>query len=191
MTRPIPAAWRAELEACYVRCAKEVNRHVFLLARGDRELTDDVVQEAFQAAAHNWRQLRTFDATRQVGWLCRTAAHIAIDHFRRNETARRKQPEVLHFHYQRPAADTLHEALTEAALERCWKAIERMPPQRHLVALLRWRCGYQNREIAKLLDMAEGTVSAHLSAARRTLRSEVGSYLPFGADDLEGGISND
>lgn len=100
MTGRIPAAWRAELETCYVRCAKDVNRHVFLLARGDRELTEDVVQEAFQAAAGNWEKLRTFDATRQVARLCRTATHIAIDYFRRNETARRKQPEVLRFHYQ-------------------------------------------------------------------------------------------
>ncbi|WP_328436244.1 sigma-70 family RNA polymerase sigma factor [Streptomyces sp. NBC_00444] len=190
MTGRIPAAWCAELETCYVRCAKDVNRHVFLLARGDRELTEDVVQEAFQEAAGNWGQLRKFDATRQVAWLCRTATHIAIDYFRRNETARRKQPEVLRFHYQRPAADTLHEALTEAALEHCWKVIERMPPQQHLVALLRWRCGYQNREISRMLGLAEGTVSAHVSAARRTLRNEAGSYLPFGADDLEGGTSN-
>ncbi|KFG02497.1 hypothetical protein IQ62_01600 [Streptomyces scabiei] len=173
-----------------MRCAKDVNRHVFLLARGDREFTEDVVQEAFQEAAGNWAQLRTFDDRRQVAWLCRTATHIAIDCFRRNETARRKQPELLRFHYQRPGADTLHAALTEAALEHCWKVIERMPPQQHLVALLRWRCGYRNREISRMLGMAEGTVSAHVSAARRTLRSEAGSYLPFGADDLEGGTSN-
>ncbi|MDQ1041840.1 RNA polymerase sigma factor [Streptomyces sp. V4I2] len=191
MTARIPASWRAELETCYMRCARDVNRHVFFLTRGDRELTEDVAQEAFRAAAGNWEQLRSFSETRQVAWLCRTATHIAVDHFRRNETARRKQAEVLRLHYQRPAADTLHEALTEVTLEHCWKVIERMPPQQHLVALLRWRCGYQNREISRMLGMAEGTVSAHVSAARRTLRSEAGSYLPFGADDLEGGNSDD
>lgn len=190
MTARISALWRAELEKCYVRCARDVNRHVFFLTRGDRELTEDVVQETFQVVAGNWAQLRACDDARQMAWLCRAATNIAIDCFRRNETARRKQLEVHHY-YQRPAADTFDAALTEAALEHCWKVIGRMPPQQHLVAVLRWRCGYKNREISNLLGVAEGTVSAHIAAARRALRSEADSYLPFGADDLEGGNRHD
>jgi RNA polymerase sigma-70 factor, ECF subfamily len=190
VTEPITANWRTELEQCFLHCARRVNRHVFFVARGDRELTADVVQEAFHEAAEDWGKVRRYDDEQRVAWLCRTATNIAIDHFRRNETARRKQPDVLH-RYQRPAADTPTEALTEAALDQCWKVIGQMPPQRHLVALLRWKCGYQNREIAKMLGIAEGTVSAHVSAARRALRSEAGPYLPFAADDLEDGASHD
>ncbi|MGW7073074.1 RNA polymerase sigma factor [Streptomyces sp. NPDC054855] len=186
MTAPIPSSWRTELEACYVRSAQRIHRHVFFLAQGDRELTEDVVQEAFHAAAGEWGALRLRDEEGQVAWLCRTAAYIAIGCFRRNETARRKQADVHRHHYQRPAADTAHEALTEAALAHCWKVIASMPPRQHLVAVLRWRCGYKNHEIAAMLDMHEKTVSTHVSAARRTLRREAGAYLPFGADDQEG-----
>ncbi|WP_327591541.1 sigma-70 family RNA polymerase sigma factor [Streptomyces chartreusis] len=184
MTAPIPASWCNELEACYGRSVKRVYRRVFSLTRGDRQLTEDVVQEAFHEAAKEWRALRLRDEDGQVAWLCQTATYIAYRHFRSNETARRKQPDV-HQHYQGPVADTPHEAFTGAALDQCWKVIASMPPPQHIVAVLRWRCGYKNREIAKMLGIAEKTVSAHVSAARGTLRREAGAYLPFGTDDEE------
>lgn len=127
----------------------------------------------------NWGRLRQLRADALAGWLYGAASNIAVNYFRSNERARRYQAEVWHRLYQASPQDTCHIALTEAALEHCWKVIERMPPRQHAAALLRWRCGYSYREISSILGMTEGTVSAHVSTARRTLINEVGPYLPF------------
>ncbi|MDF3147534.1 MULTISPECIES: sigma-70 family RNA polymerase sigma factor [unclassified Streptomyces] len=187
--QPIPREWCAELERCHRDHAQRLFGHVFLLTKRDKQTTEDVVQDTFRAAAGNWGRLRRLGAESLAGWLFGAASNIAIDYFRRNERARRYQAEVWDRLYQASPQDTCHLALTEAALEHCWKVIERMPPRQHAAALLRWRCGYTYREISSILGMTEKTVSAHLSTARRTLIDEVGPYLPFDLDKPQKGGS--
>lgn len=188
--RPIPAEWRAELEDCHRRNVGWLKGYVFLLTKRDRVLTEDVVQETFRAATAAWGRLRELEPRALAGWLYGAATNKTHDHFRDDERERRYQPAVWQRFYQPPQQETWRLALTEAALEQCWKAIERMPPRQHAVALLRWRCGYSYREISRILGMNEKTVSAHVSKARRMLAQEVGPYLPFDLDQPEGGASS-
>ncbi|MGW1716118.1 RNA polymerase sigma factor [Streptomyces sp. NPDC002156] len=187
--QPIPREWRAELERCHRDHARRLFGHVLLFTQRDKQTTEDVVQETFQAAAVNWGRIRQLEPGSLAGWLFGTASNIAIDHFRSNERARRHQADVWSRLYQAPPQDTCHSALTEAALKHCWDAIEQMPPRQHAAALLRWRCGYSYREISGILGMAEGTVSAHISTARKTLIDKVGPYLPFSLDKPQEGGS--
>jgi RNA polymerase sigma factor (sigma-70 family) len=87
----------------------------------------------------------------------------------------------------RPPPDTHAEAVSGIALERCWQAIQALPPQQHAVAVMRWLLAMSNCEIAAALNIAEGTVAAHLSAVRAKLRAGLGPYDPFGGE--EGGPS--
>ena len=81
------------------------------------------------------------------------------------------------------AADTEADAVSAIALERCWRIIQALPPQQHAVAVMRWLLGMTNSEIAARLDIADGTVAAHLSAVRGKLQAALGPYDPFGSED--------
>jgi len=81
------------------------------------------------------------------------------------------------------AADTHAEAVSGIALERCWRAIEALPPQQHAVAVMRWLFAMTNSQIAAALGIADGTVAAHLSAVRGKLKAALGPYDPFGSED--------
>ena len=78
------------------------------------------------------------------------------------------------------------QAFPSIALERCWQIIKDMPERQHAVAVLRWQQGMKQTEIATALGIAEKTVSAHLTGARRRLIAQLGRDYPFTSDDGEG-----
>lgn len=188
MTEPLSPLWRQELEDCHRENAARIFAHIFLFTKRDKETSEDVVQETFHAATRAWERIREMQTDERRKWLFGTASHIAVDHFRVSQRARAHQAAVWERHYRLPPDDTVRLALTGAALEHCWKVIERMPPRQHVVALLRWRCGYANGEIAEMLGISAKTVSAHVSAARGMLIGEARPYLPFDLADPEGGL---
>lgn len=55
-----------------------------------------------------------------------------------------------------------------------------MPPRQREIALLRWQDQLRTAEIADRLGLAEGTVHAHLHAARRKLIAGLEPYYPSG-----------
>jgi RNA polymerase sigma-70 factor (ECF subfamily) len=66
-------------------------------------------------------------------------------------------------------------------LERCWQVIRSLPERQHAVAMLRWGLDMKQNEIAAVLNMAEKTVSVHLSRVRHKLLAQLGGDDPFGA----------
>jgi RNA polymerase sigma factor (sigma-70 family) len=182
----MPPEWAAELADCFSRLASQVYDRAYFITRGEQALAEDLVQEAFQAAARNWGKLRTLSPEEQAGWLCRVAVNIAINGFRRNRTARDKQSLVWQ-RYQPREADTHVQALSAIALQRCWEVIQRLPERQHLVALLRWGYGMKSREIAEVLGISEGAVTSQVTAARKKLLLELGSDMPFEPGGPEGG----
>ncbi len=174
----MPPEWAVELEECFKCLAGEVYGCACFLTRREHELAEEFVQEAFQAAAENWAELRSWNDQRRLGWLKRVAANIAIGGFRRNTTARNKQGEVWE-RYRPRESDPAEQALSSIALQRCWEVIERMPERQHLMALLYWGNGMTAGAIAELLGRTEGAVTYQLSVARKKLREAVGPELPF------------
>ena len=98
---------------------------------------------------------------------------------RREEAFRRRQPDI-QARYQATAADTAAEALNAIALERAREIIEGLPPRQRACALMRWQDRMRAAEIAAALGVAEGTVHAHLHAARGKLVAGLDRYYPFG-----------
>jgi RNA polymerase sigma factor (sigma-70 family) len=172
---------RQELAKCFLGNAATLFGYACWLTRGDRQLADDLVQDAFHEAAARWRDMRAWSQERQACWLRGTVHNLAVTSFRRSALDRSKQ-EVIWERYRPRAADTHQEALSAIALQGCRMAIEHMPPRQQLVALLRWGENMSIGEIAKVLEVAEGTVSAHLATARKRLITEVGPLLPFDLD---------
>ena len=108
----------------------------------------------------------------------RTVANKNVSEFRRQEAFRRRQRDI-QVRYQPTAADTAAQALNAIALKRAREIIEGLPPRQRQIALMRWQDHMKTTEIAAELGLAEGTVHAHLHAARAKLTAGLRAVLPL------------
>ncbi|GEM_PF-667414 len=128
---------------------------------------EDAAQEAFIQA---WRRLETLkDEHAFLQWFYRILANIAQ---RKGKGARYEEPlekheQTLEDSGSDPAAlfeTTERQELIKAALQK-------LPPHYRSVIVLRDIEGFPYSEIARILEIPEGTVKSRLSAARERLRS--------------------
>lgn len=173
----IPGRYVAELGCFFAGHDRWLFGHACVRTHGDRELAADLVQDTFEAAARAWAMLRGQAARRQRAWLLSTLAHKNVSDIRRQQALRRRQPDI-QARYQPTAADTAAQALNAIALARAQEIIADMPPRQREIALLRWQNQLRMAEIADRLGLAEGTVHAHLHAARRKLIAGLEPYYP-------------
>lgn len=187
MSESIADEHRSELASCAKDLWGRVYTFAMLVTRGDHALAQDVTQMAFTAAMLDWSRVRCLSEPQREGWLKRVAACKAIDEFRRNDTAETYQLEVWERGKPRES-DTHRDAMAAIALERFWEAVTRLPPQAYRAAVMRWRLGMTEREIAGELRITEKTVSSHLSRTRADLRRGLGDCWPIDRDELGGGV---
>jgi RNA polymerase sigma-70 factor, ECF subfamily len=178
----IPKDHADELADCFAACAPGLFGYACALTQGDHALADDLVQSAFVAAARHWPVLRDLCEAQRLRWLQTTTGNLAISAFRRHRAFGDRLPRLEAASRSAPA-DTYAQAVSGIALERCWRVIEALPPQQHAVAVMRWLFAMTNSQIAAAMDIAVGTVAAHMSAVRRKLKAALGPYDPFGSED--------
>jgi predicted RNA polymerase sigma factor len=107
-----------------------VFEYVFLYTRGERALSEDVVQDAFCAAAVRWAKIRDLPDEQRLIRLKAIARNKAVDAYRRRATARARQGEL------KSAPETGDRGTHRAAMMRMadfqlWSAVREMPPRRH------------------------------------------------------------
>lgn len=175
-----------ELDECFKANYANLMQHASFITRGDAALMDDLVQDAFLAAARQWAMLRCRSPEQQRAWLRSTVRNLAVTVFRSNAMKQRKQRAIGEL-YQLLEPATDRDAFFGIALKQCWLVIEGMPAREHLAAVMRWKEGMEPKEIATALGIAVGTVHAHLHHARTRLIAELGPYYPFGPEHPEGG----
>jgi RNA polymerase sigma-70 factor, ECF subfamily len=126
---------------------------------GSLDLADEVVQESFAralAARTGYRGDGPLEA-----WVWRIAIRTAFE-FRRR-TSERGADEQLDPQLPEPERDP------ELAA-----AIDRLPPRRRLVVLLRYVADLSYADIARVCGISEGTVAATLAQARERLAEDLG-----------------
>ena len=118
----------------------------------------DAVQEAFIAADRRWGRVGAYSDP--AGWVRRVALNRLL-----NERRLQRRRDVILDGLQPPATVELSvEALDLAA------AITMLPTQQRVAVCLRYLGDYSIDEVAQSMDLAPGTVKAHLHAARASLR---------------------
>lgn len=141
----------------------------------------DVVQESFIAA---YRALASFDFSYQFStWITRILLN-RISNVRRGLARARR-------FFFRPPGEPLSAAMLERASphdpakrleylelqEQLGRALRRLKPAHRTVFILFELEGIKIREIAKMLDIPEGTVTSRLHYARRRMRAYLRRYL--------------
>ena len=129
---------------------------------GDLQTAEEQVAEAFARAWASWRKLRGHAAPR--AWVVRTALNIGVSRWRRRE---RELPLAGHDLAGPPATSSIG---LDAAMLR---ALRRLPTRQREVIVFRVFLDLDVDTTARQLQLAPGTVRAHLSRAITTLRNEL------------------
>ncbi|MGV9295958.1 RNA polymerase sigma factor [Amycolatopsis sp. NPDC003676] len=177
MPRRISDQAAKEVADLFTAVARDLYRYAVTLVQGDRAAADDLVQEAFHAAARGWDELRGREPGQQRAWL-----FVVVSNKAKSRWKAADRVEVGTEHVERRAGasapeDTWEKTVCALRLEACRKVVDRMPPTRHRVAHLRWYEQWSTREIAELLGIAESTVRVHLKNARDELAAALGPDL--------------
>jgi RNA polymerase sigma factor (sigma-70 family) len=158
------------LEREFVNRLRESSSMAFRIAYGvlrHREDAEDVAQEAFVRAHARIGQLRDRDRFR--AWLVRMCWRLAIDRIRseKRRIARELAVET------KPEASTEYAAEARERASRLWTAIDELPEKLRIVVVLSAIEGHDVSEVARLLEVPEGTVKSRLFLARKRLAEKL------------------
>jgi RNA polymerase sigma-70 factor, ECF subfamily len=165
--------YRATMPSLFIRAR--------LLAQGDRQQAEDLVQDAFVAALCGWDKVGVLRPEAQQRWLFAVLVNKAVDTWRK--IGRIDVTDTFDGLDGPGAADeTYTRAACSLAWQRAFEIIQQMPPMRHHVVCLRWIAGWSSNEISVELGIRHATVRVHLKNARDTLITAIGPDVPFLAE---------
>ena len=134
---------------------------------------EDVAQEAMLRAYRNFHRLRDREGFR--AWLVRTSWRLSLDRIR---SARRREirERVAMEDCAQPA---IEDVVAAREFERqLASALDALPEKLRMVMVLGAIEGYDTREVAKLLEIPEGTVKSRLHLARKQLTESLRGIAP-------------
>jgi RNA polymerase sigma-70 factor (ECF subfamily) len=137
-----------------------------------RQDAEDVAQDAFVKAYRSFRQLRDRDRFR--AWLVRMTWRLAIDRQRgdRRRSAR-EQIDAVTVTQPFRAADAIDNLAARERAAQLWQAIDALPDKLRIVIVLTNIEEHDVGEVARLLDLPEGTVKSRLFLARQRLKEQL------------------
>jgi RNA polymerase sigma-70 factor, ECF subfamily len=170
---PAPVAvepWHASspepFERFYLREFRKVVGLTYALS-GSGLVAEDLAQEAFLAASQRWEVIGRYE--RPEAWVRRVAANMAGRTLRRRLTEARVLARAALGRGGQPGQ--VGQLADDAA--EVWRAVRRLPRRQAQVVVLYYLAGETVAEVAATLGLAEGTVKAHLSRARRALSAQL------------------
>jgi RNA polymerase sigma-70 factor (ECF subfamily) len=157
-----PAVEAEAFEAFYLREYSAVVRLAYALS-GSRLVAEDIAQEAFLRAFDHWERIQHPSA-----WVRKVAVRRAGRTVRRRLLEARALARLVAG--RGPAVAELPEQDAEV-----WRAVRALPRRQAQVVALRYVADASVAEIARTLDLAEGTVKAQLHRARQSLAVRLGT----------------
>lgn len=122
---------------------------------GDADVAREVTAEAFVRALERWDRVAAMESP--AAWTYRVGVNLLRRRLRRSAFEKRLRPEAL-----APAPPPAIES-------DLWEAVRALPVRQRTAVALRYVCDLPQEEIAGVMHVAPGTVSATLTAARRQL----------------------
>jgi RNA polymerase sigma-70 factor (ECF subfamily) len=164
-----PAARRAASEREFEERVADSSTLAFRVALGvlrHREDAEDVAQDAFLRAHRAFGSLRDRDRFR--AWLVRTAFRLALDRLRgEKRRVRREDAAALDAPVE---AESVEDAAARAEVRaRVSEAVDALPEKLRIVTVLAAIQEHDVAQVARLLELPEGTVKSRLHLARKAL----------------------
>ena len=129
---------------------------------GNREVAEEIVQEALIRVCRNWSRVNRLD--NPGAWTNRVAVNLANSHFRRRALERRVQARV-------QAGERFEDAGDYEAVE-LRRLVAALPRRERMALVLRHYLGLPVAETADVMGCPEGTVKRLTYAAIARLRSQ-------------------
>jgi RNA polymerase sigma-70 factor (ECF subfamily) len=126
---------------------------------GDPEVGREVTAEAFTRALERWDRVVQMDSP--SAWTYRVGVNLVRRRLRRAAFESRLW------------AKALEPARPSAVDSDLWDAVRALPARQRTAVALRYVCDLPQAEIAAVMQIAVGTVSATLTAARRRLAADL------------------
>ena len=160
-----PLAVRSEvlLDRLYREHAPAALRFALMLT-GERELSEDLVQEAFVRVAAKLDSLREPDAF--GAYLTRAVANLAKSHFRHQQVVARHERTV-------DGRTLVVHPVDVVSSDALLVALRRLPMRQRAAIVLRYYNDASHEDIARILDIPLGTVKSLLSRGLVKLREGV------------------
>jgi RNA polymerase sigma-70 factor (ECF subfamily) len=160
--QPQPHQVVGQFEAFYRERYRPLVAVVYALT-GNRWAAEDLAQEAFLRAHRDWETVRNADSP--GAWVRRVAVNLAMSRFRRlkSEAVAKLRLQPVPVAFQPPTAE--HEAF--------WAEVRHLPRRQSQVVALRYVEDLSTRQIAEVLEIAEGTARALLTQARERLARQL------------------
>ena len=129
---------------------------------GNRELTEDIVQESYLRALDNWKRKTLPDSP--TAWLKRVARNILIDYLRQKRWDNKTDLE----RHSSTDNQTLKDQFKSLEL---FLAISSLGRKKAKILEAFYYDGMSVREIANVMDISERAVEGQLRRARQSLKS--------------------
>ena len=141
-------------------------RRLAFLLTGNRELAEDIAQEAFVRVASRLSWLRRDDAFEP--YLRRTVINLCRGHWRKKKTERR---------YLETQQGTQEPSTAETDLgdrDEVWRALQTLSHRQRVALVLRFYEDLTEQQTAEVMSCPVGTVKSLVSRGLKTLREKSG-----------------
>lgn len=150
----------------FYRESKDACLFAVLVSVDDRDVAQDLVDEAFARAWASWRSVSRHSAP--AAWVVRTALNVGISRWRkrRREVPLPEPGKVADLAVRQEAADSPLDPRIMAALTR-------LPARQRQVVTMRLFLDLDTGRTAEVLGISPSAVKAHLARALATMRSDL------------------
>jgi RNA polymerase sigma-70 factor (sigma-E family) len=161
---PLPRVGAARLLELYQTNAGATVRLAYMLT-GDKQLAEDLSQEAFVRVAGRFRDLRKPEVFRS--YLFKSVVNLTRSHWRRERVARG----YLTTQDARPRTTTIPDVERQEVLRQ---ALLALPPRQRVALVLRYYEDYSERQTAEVLGCSVGAVKSLVLRGTEALRRKIG-----------------
>ena len=153
------------MEELAAMCQQEHPRLVGMLGLycGDRDVAEDLAQEALIRLCRDWRKVRKLDAPDR--WLHRVAINLAHSHYRRKNIERRSLTLLRGRRSTTGMSGTDVESL---------ELLKNLPHRQKAALLLHYYLDLPVRQVAQVMEIPEGTVKTLIHRGTRSPHGDPG-----------------
>ena len=162
----------------YERYLLTVFRYIYGMTGGPRQAVEDLTAETF---LRSWKKRKQFRGSEKaaLGWLLTIARNLVFDIYRKEKS----HPEIELqenwfdlFHSNLP--DPEAQILEQEQFQTLWQMLQLFQIEQREIILLRYMFGLQVKEIAKLTNCNENTISVNLHRMIKKIQQAWPSETP-------------
>ena len=157
------------------RHKRKVWSHIYLLVR-DRELTEDLFQEAFIKVVHTLKTGKYNEEGKFLPWVMRIAHNLVIDHFRRTKKmplVRSNEDHDVFATVAQPGKNVEQQIVNLQVDEDVRKLIDHLPPEQREVVMMRTYLNMSFKEISEHTEVSINTALGRMRYALINMRKMI------------------